>query len=121
VRESARGKNPDHWRYRKVLRDGTILETKVSHSTMQYGHELWSRIWKHQLGLASASEFWQVLATGTPANRPGDLPPPSPAGHGLSIQLVTSLTKVANIPMHEVAKMTPEEAQKRWNEFLGLE
>ena len=50
--ERVRGGAGDHRRYRKVLADGTILRTRVSHGSGEIGDAgLWKRIWRDQLGL----------------------------------------------------------------------
>jgi hypothetical protein len=51
-------RNTDHWYYEKVLADGVILQTKVSHAVHQEipGH-LWQRILRKQL-LITEQEFW---------------------------------------------------------------
>lgn len=54
-------KETDHWYYRKVLKDGNILLTKVSHSvSKEISKGLWERILKKQLKV-SEEEFWAKL------------------------------------------------------------
>jgi len=54
-------RNTDHWYYEKVLADGTVLQTKVSHAVHK---EIPSNIWKliltKQLKI-SEEEFWKNL------------------------------------------------------------
>ncbi len=42
-------KNTDHYYYRKYLKDGTILRTKVSKGSGEIGQELFKRILSKQL------------------------------------------------------------------------
>jgi hypothetical protein len=54
-------KNTDHWYFRKILEDGTILHTKVSHSvSKEIPKVLWEKILKKQLMIPEA-EFWEKL------------------------------------------------------------
>ncbi|MDA8211521.1 MAG: hypothetical protein M0021_06530 [Clostridia bacterium] len=54
-------RNTDHWYYEKVLSNGNVLQTKVSHTKQKEipGH-LWQKILKHQLQI-SEKEFWDKL------------------------------------------------------------
>ena len=43
-------RDTDHWYYEKVLTDGTLLRTKVSHAVAkEIPHHLWQQILKKQL------------------------------------------------------------------------
>jgi len=42
-------KNTDHYFYRKVLPDGTVLRTRVSKGSGEIGPALWREILKRQL------------------------------------------------------------------------
>ena len=54
-------RNTDHWYYEKVLIDGTVLQTKVSHAThKEIPAGLWKWILKQQLRI-SEREFWDRL------------------------------------------------------------
>ena len=54
-------RNTDHWYYEKVLADGTVLQTKISHAThKEIPNNLWKRILKKQLKITEA-EFWRSL------------------------------------------------------------
>lgn len=54
-------RNTDHWYYEKVLSNGNVLQTKVSHATQKEipGH-LWKKILKNQLQITE-KEFWNKL------------------------------------------------------------
>lgn len=52
-------RNTDHWYYEKVLADGTLLRTKVSHAVhKEIPANIWQLILKQQLKI-SESEFWR--------------------------------------------------------------
>lgn len=54
-------RNTDHWYYEKVLSDGTVLQTKISHSThSEIPKHLWAHILSKQLRI-SEKEFWNSL------------------------------------------------------------
>lgn len=54
-------RDTDHWYYEKVLANGIVLRTKVSHAThKEIPRHLWNRILKHQLQV-SEQEFWDSL------------------------------------------------------------
>ena len=54
-------RNTDHWYYEKVLADGTLLQTKVSHAVhKEIPSNLWKLILKKQLKI-SEEEFWKNL------------------------------------------------------------
>jgi len=54
-------RNTDHWYYEKVLVDGTVLQTKISHSThKEIPKNVWEFILRNQLKI-SEKEFWNNL------------------------------------------------------------
>lgn len=54
-------RNTDHWYYEKVLFDGTILRTKVSHAVQkEIPRRLWKRILKMQLKITE-EDFWKFI------------------------------------------------------------
>lgn len=54
-------RNTDHWYYEKVLADGTLLRTKISHAVAkEIPSNLWKRILDKQLKISEA-EFWKKL------------------------------------------------------------
>lgn len=68
------GRSADHRYYRLVLDDGTVLETRVSHSsnkTMSRGR--WKAILRDQLQ-ASEKDFWDALRAKEPVRRPSEPP-----------------------------------------------
>lgn len=54
-------RNTDHWYYEKVLADGTVLRTKISHTVAkEIPENLWRRILGKQLKIIDF-EFWSKL------------------------------------------------------------
>ena len=54
-------RNTDHWYYEKVLSDGTVLRTKISHAvSKEIPKNLWDRILRKQLYITE-SDFWNGL------------------------------------------------------------
>ena len=54
-------RNTDHWYYEKVLADGTLLQTKISHAVhKEIPSNIWKLILKNQLRM-SEDEFWKNL------------------------------------------------------------
>ena len=54
-------RNTSHWQYERVLADGTVLRTKVSHALQREipSHQ-WAKILRFQLCI-SEQEFWESL------------------------------------------------------------
>ena len=102
----------DHWGYRKVLDDGTVLRTRASHSDEQIGDPgLWQRIWKHQLGLESEEQFWEALLSGQPVLR-GTAEEAAPTGPSVPAWIVQGLLR-AGVPETEVRRLDADEARRR--------
>ncbi len=54
-------RDTDHWYYEKVLSNGIVLKTKVSHAVQkEIPRFLWIKILKHQLKITE-QEFWDSL------------------------------------------------------------
>jgi len=54
-------RNTDHWYYEKVLSDGTVLQTKISHAThKEIPANLRKKILRNQLKI-SEKKFWDNL------------------------------------------------------------
>ncbi len=110
--QRVRGGVGDHRRFRKVLADGTILRTRVSHGSGEIADSgLWTRIWRDQLGLESEDAFWNALRTGRPVAR-GEAPPNPPAGPSTPGWVVAGLLR-ASVSEAEIRALTADEAQRR--------
>jgi hypothetical protein len=116
--ETTKGRdNPDHTRYRKILDDGRVLRTKVSHGRGSIADRaLWHRIWRDQLAIAEEQQFWEALRTGQPVDRAPRQPPP-PSGPSKPGWLLNNLIFIAGLAEQEVESLSVEEAQARWLEF----
>jgi hypothetical protein len=115
--ERVRGGTGDHHRYRKVLADGTILRTRVSHGSGEIGDPgLWKRIWRDQLGLESEDVFWQSLVDRKPVDR-GDGRPPAPSSPSIPGWVVAGLLGSGMLEA-ELRALDADEAQRllaeRW-------
>ncbi len=54
-------RNTDHWHYEKVLSNGDVLKTRVSHAVhKEIPKHLWKKILKKQLRITE-EEFWEKL------------------------------------------------------------
>lgn len=54
-------RNTDHWHYEKVLENGAVLQTKVSHAIQkEIPSNIWNRILRKQLKITE-EEFWNSL------------------------------------------------------------
>lgn len=116
--ETTKGRrNPDHTRYRKVLDDGRVLRTKVSHGRGSIEDpSLWKRVGRDQLALGSEDEFWEAVRAKRPVDRSAATPAP-PSGPSKPGWLVNSLIFTAGLSEREVTKLSVEEAERRWLEF----
>lgn len=96
-----------HYFWSKILRDGTVLHT---HRSMDAGKEIrpnvFAQILRRQLRV-SKEQFWQVISTGEPVVRPGDLDEPPPEYEGwVVVQLLAN-----GYTEDEIRQMTPDEAR----------
>jgi hypothetical protein len=111
-----RGGTGDHWRYRKVLTDGTVLRTRASHGDEQIADpNLWRRIWREQLGLESEERFWEALRTGDPVQRTAQAPAP-PTGPSIPVWIVQGLLR-AGVREEQIREFDAAEAQRRLEDF----
>lgn len=116
----SRGGTGDHWRYRKVLDDGTVLRTRASHSDEQIADPgLWQRIWRHQLGLDREEEFWEALRTGDPVSRGTD-EETAPTGPSIPAWVVHGLLR-AGVPEADIRRLDADEARRRLEEIWSQE
>ena len=112
--EKTEAESPDHHRYRKRLDDGTILRTKVSHGrgSICRAPQLWTKVWRHQLGLASEDQFWEVLKTRKLA--PRGAPAEPPAEPQMPAWLFEALVYTFQVDEDEVRSLSEDEAVARY-------
>jgi hypothetical protein len=114
--QDALGRTGDYRRYRNVLDDGTILRTRMSHGSGEIANpELWTRIWRHQLGLEKEEDFWHAVRTGRPVPR-GAAPPVPPAGPTTPGWVVAGLIR-AGRSESEIRSLTADEATQLLREI----
>ena len=115
---AARGaRSGDHFRYARVLRDGTRLRTRVSQGSGSIRDPAtFKDILRSQLRVTE-EQFWPAVDKGVAPHRPGDAAP-EPPGPGLPYDLVKNLTARAGIPLREVLGMSKAEAVALWREWL---
>jgi hypothetical protein len=118
-RDAARGaKTGDHFRYVKVLRDGTLLYTRVSHGR---GSLRTTGLFRHILQVelrVTAEQFWEAVDKGVAPVRPGEVVPAA-ARPTLPYDLVRNLTDRAGMPLTDVLNMAKDEAVAAWQEWLA--
>ena len=105
-----RARTGDHWRYRKVLPDGTFLRTKISHGARdEIGIDLFKHILRDQLRVTEA-KFWDVVRGR--ATELTDAPPPQAAT--IPGWLVQRLILTVGLQEDDVRAMTLTEAHEAW-------
>ena len=100
--------------FEKTLPDGEILRTHASQSgskTMSPGR--FKAILADQLRLSEA-EFWEVLRTRTPAQRPS--PEPEPAPRSLPLWLAQALGREVGLFREQIAVLDEIEARRQLDE-----
>lgn len=113
--EVDQGRSPDHRYYRLVLDDGTVLETRVSHSakkTMSPGR--WKAILRDQLR-ASDEAFWKAIRLKKPVSRPS-APPAEEEIEQVPAWAAEVLSARLGMSPAEMSKLSREEAIKRAHE-----
>jgi len=108
-------RSTDHVFFRKVLADGTVLETHrsfASDKTMSPGRFL--AILRHQLQV-SPEEFWETLRTGRPTQRPGT--PPVAEAPAIPAWIVRVLLDDLGLLEQQIAGLSRPEAQRLVDEF----
>lgn len=110
-----RGRRPvgDHRRYRKILSDGTVLRTKVSHALGdEIGQDLLGHIIRDQLR-TTTDHFRDVLA----GRATDEAAPAGEQAEPIPGWLITRLIYTVGIPEVEVRRMSPAEARATWERF----
>jgi hypothetical protein len=115
VPNRARGRRRvgDHWRYRKVLPDGTVLRTKVSHALGdEIGPDLLGHIVRDQLR-TTMQHFRDVLA----GRASSEAAVAEPKVEPIPGWLVTMLINTVGMREDEVRRLSPEVARAKWEAF----
>ena len=103
----------DHWRYRKVLSDGTVLRTKVSHTLdEEIGPDLLGHIVRDQLRTA-IKHFRDVVAGRLPEPDAGCGENPEPIPGWLVVRLIHTV----GLSEQQVRAMSAEQAQAAWERY----
>jgi hypothetical protein len=102
----------DHVRYRRVLGNGEVLRTKVSHGSGEVGGALFRHVLRDQLRVTEEA-FWRAVRTRRPPVRPEDGAVPEPS-RALPLWLVRRLRDQAGVPEAEIATMDPAAARAAW-------
>jgi hypothetical protein len=100
--------------FEKTLPDGEILRTQASRSgskTMSPGR--FKAILADQLRLSEA-EFWEVLRTRTPAQRPS--PEPEPTPKSFPLWLAQALEREVRLTRDQIADLDETEARQLLDE-----
>ena len=98
-----------HIFYEKVLPDGRVLQSHISHArekTMSAGR--FSAILRYELEV-SKDEFWDCLRTGQPVDRPVSLDEPEVVEHEAWVLAV--LAGELHMPAEEIERLSKDEAQ----------
>ncbi|MFA5786248.1 MAG: hypothetical protein WDA71_04555 [Actinomycetota bacterium] len=119
MKKIARGKEAgDHARCRKVLADGSILITKVSHGSKSISDpDLFRHILRTQLQV-SPKQFWDAVDRGAKPVRPGSKPEPKHRD-AIPFSLARNLLIKAGVSQRHLAGMTKERAISRWKDYLA--
>jgi hypothetical protein len=118
-RQGFRQSTTDHAFYDKVLPDGSTAGTKISFGlaeTEPVPASLWPRVWKRQLRLRAAEEFWRGLEGGPVAY---DLPPAAEPAQPLPDYLVRHLREDRHLSDDAIAALPRAEAQRLLNEWYS--
>lgn len=108
-----------HAIYKKVLADGTALQTEVSpgKGADNIGAGLFHFILRVELKV-SEDEFWQAIRSGEPASRPAH-PAPPPVSRKPSAGLVFQLRKHLHLTDVEISRLSKDEAVEMLNEHFS--
>ena len=113
------GSRRRHIFYEKILDDGRVLQTHISHSaskTMSPGR--FSTILREDLEV-SKDEFWTCVRTGEPVDRPVAVDEPEQAEHDAWV--VAVLVGELHMPADEIASLTREQAEALVQEHWARE
>jgi hypothetical protein len=107
----------DHYRYAKVLSDGTTLYTRISQGAGSIDdHDLFKLILRDQLGVTEF-EFWAAVDGGHPPSRASErVRPEQPT---LPHWLVSNLTRKAGLSVSDVMATSEEQARAAWDDWTS--
>jgi hypothetical protein len=110
----------DHFHYLKLLADGSTSGTMVSHGkdTDDVPPEMWTRVWRRQLRLASEEDFWRGLR-GEPVAYA--LSPATEPQQPLPAYLQRFLRDVLHQTDEQIAATSREQAQEQLNAHYARE
>jgi len=108
-----------HAVYKKVLADGTALQTETSRGkdADNIGAGLFHFILRVELQV-SEDEFWEAIRTGEPASRPAH-PAPRPLPPKPDAGLVFQLRKHLHLTDQEIGALSKDEAVELINEYYS--
>lgn len=105
------GSRSAHVFYEKLLDSGRLLQTHVSHSRAERPSPgRFSSILREQVEV-SRDEFWGVLQTGEPVDRPAPPDEDQPAEH--EAWVLDVLANQLHVSAEEIATLSVEEARQR--------
>lgn len=115
VRERS-GSRRRHIFYEKVLEDGRVLQTHVSHSSQKsMSPGRFSSLLRNELEV-SKDGFWECIRTGEPVDRPVRLYEPEVVEHDAWV--VAVLAGELHLPPDEIQRLSRKEAEglvyKHW-------
>jgi hypothetical protein len=108
-----------HAVYRRVLADGTALQTEASRGkdADDIGVGLFHFILRVELRV-SEEEFWEAIRTGEPARRPAHPAPPRVPPKP-SAGMVHQLRKYLRLGDDEISELSKDEAIEKLNEYFS--
>jgi hypothetical protein len=109
------GRRQRHLRYEKLLADGRLLQTQISHSRAKsISPGRFAAILREQLEV-SREQFWQAIRAGEPVERPVDLDEPEPAVEHPA-WVVRVLVEELHLSTDEISSLSTQEAIDRVHE-----
>lgn len=106
------GRRQRHLRYEKLLVDGRLLQTQVSHSRdKSISPGRFAAILREQLEV-SREQFWQAIRTGEPVARPVELDEPETAVEHPA-WVIRVLVEELHLSADEITRLSPKEAVDR--------
>lgn len=113
------GRRSRHVFFEKVLPDGRVLRTHVSHSSQKrVSAGRFRAILRHELEV-TAADFWEAVRTGKPVERPAQARGPEELQHPAWV--VHALLHRLDMSPTEVAQLDPAEAERLALDSYGPE